>query len=274
MVKRGKCLLVLVLGLLMVMGTVVHAGQEINKKELEAKLSKIFGPVKVLGAIPSTRIPGMTEVVVQGSRGQQAVLFLAPDAEHFILGRYMDIETGQDQTKDLAYEKGVLPLPKGKEVKAAKISEIKFKDSPTFGNPKGVPVTVFFCPLCPYCIKTLKSLKPYADKGEILLRLKYFNVHGERGEKAEVEAECIRRNEKDPTAYWNYLFNDPHINFPKSQNCKQKEAIEKMLDRDREDGKKLGIRAVPTLIIGKELFTGAPNEVALKRIIDKKSNKK
>ena len=269
--KRVRCLAVLVLGLLLVWGAVVQAGQEINKKELEAKLSKIFGPVKVLGTIPSSRIPGVTEVVVQGSRGQQAVIFLAPDAKHFILGRYMELSTGKDQTKDLAYEKGILSLPKGKDVKT---KGIDFKDSPTFGNPKGVPVTVFFCPLCPYCIKTLKSLKPLADKGLIYLRLKYFNVHGERGEKAEVEAECIRRSEKDPQAYWNYLFKDPHLKFPRSEKCSQKEAIAKMLARDREDGKKLGIRAVPTLIIGKELFTGAPNEVALKKIIDKKSKEK
>jgi len=271
LVRRVKCLAMLVLGLLLVWGAVANAGKELNKKELEAKLSKIFGPVKVLGTIPSTRIPGMTEVVVQGSRGQQAVIFLAPDEKHFILGRYMELATGKDQTKDLAYEKGILSLPKGKEVKTKGIS---FKESPTFGNPKGVPVTVFFCPLCPYCIKTLKSLKPFADKGEIFLRLKYFNVHGERGEKAEVEAECIRRNEKDPSAYWNYLFNDPHLKFPRSEKCPQKKEIAEMLKRDREDGKNLGIRAVPTLIIGKELFTGAPNEVALKRIIDKKSEGK
>ena len=268
--KRGRLFLIVLAGLVLAWSSITLAGSQVNKKDLESKLSKIFGPVKVLGTIPSSRIPGMTEVVVQGSRGQQAVIFLAPDAKHFILGRYMDLATGKDQTKDLAYEKGILSLPKGKSIKAAGID---FKDSPTFGNPKGVPVTIFFCPLCPYCIKTLKSLKPFADKGEIFLRLKYFNVHGERGEKSEVEAECIRRSEKNPGAYWNYLFNNAHLQFPRSQNCTQKAAIDKMLQRDREDGKKLGIKAVPTLIIGEELFTGAPNEVALKRIIDKKSSK-
>ena len=270
MLKRFRLLLVVSLGLILTWSSLALAGSQVNNKNLEAELSKIFGPVKVLGTMPS-RIPGMTEVVVQGSRGQQAVIFLAPDQKHFILGRYMDLSTGKDQTKDLAYEKGFLKPPSGKEVD---ISSLNFKDSPTFGNTKGVPVTIFFCPLCPYCIKTLKTLKPYADNGKILLRLKYFNVHGERGEKAEIEAECIRRSNKDPEAYWNYLFKDPHISFPKSEKCPQKEAITKMLARDREDGKKLGVKAVPTLIIRKDLFTGAPNEVALKRIIDKKEKSK
>ena len=269
--RRGRLAVVLAIGLLLAWWTVASAGSGINNRDLEAKLSKIFGPVKVLGTIPSTRIPGMTEVVVQGSRGQQAVLFLTPDAKHFILGRYMELATGNDQTKDLAYEKGILSLPKGKKLKA---SGLDFKDSPTFGNPKGVPVTIFFCPLCPYCIKTLKNLKPLADEGKIYLRLKYFNVHGARGENAEIEAECIRRQDKNPKEYWNYLFNNPHLEFPRSKKCPQKDVILKMLERDRKDGEKVGVRAVPTLIIGKELFTGAPNGVALKKIIDKEGKKR
>lgn len=261
---RGKG--ILLMGFFMLL--LVHsswASEPLSKADVYKALSKIGVKGIEIVALEPSPVKGLTMVFIKSSQGRMGTFLLTEDGQYLISGRMLDLnQGGKDLAEAIGIEKGYFPMPKGRDVNVA----LDLKGSPSFGPAKAPQVIVYFDPLCPYCLRELSDLRKLAIKGEIHLILKYFIVHGERAKEIAVNSECVRRRVGNE-AYWRLVFaKGKGISEKGTKGC-NKESIAKLIDRDSNEAKRLGVRGTPASIIKNRLYVGYQgSEIIEKLIVD------
>jgi len=243
----------------------------LTKIDIEKALSKIGAKNIQIIALEPSPIKGLTIVYIRTPQGRSGAFLITNDTHYLIPGRILDLtKNGEDLTTQIGIKKGYFPIPKGKAVSL----KPDIKNSPSFGSPEAPQVIVYFDPLCPFCLRELSDMKKLAAEGKIHLVLKYFIVHGEKAKEIAIKEECLRRK-KGEKAYWKALLKGGKGISDKDIKGCDRDSVAKLIERDSQEAKKIGLRGTPTSIINGKLYVGYQgSEMIKKLIVDTKDSKR
>ncbi len=165
-------------------------------------------------------------------------------------------------------------------------SKISLEGEPILGDPDA-PVTVvsyedFFCP---YCGRFANNVVPeivsdYVESGDVKIVYKHMPVVG--GDKPALAAACVA--EQDHDAFWDYkdaLFENQNqykalarneeqlqeeltslagevgVDTDQFTTCYENEEAMDQVQDDFEEGRAIGARGTPTIVVGDEMVRGA-----------------
>jgi protein-disulfide isomerase len=242
--------------------------------------------IKVLNVEPSV-IQGVAKVRVewkQNGYGKRFDLYVTNDGKYVFMGPIVPINSNLAQVstgeEDFVDEK-----------------MINTQDSPAIG-PKDAPVRIveFSDFQCPYCKKLADELDPILQKykGKIRLTFKHFPLPFHPWAKdASIAAICAYKQK--PEAFWDFykyyyghqqeitaknvkeksieLAEKIGLDLKKFKKCLNDPATEQILQKDQLDGRKLQVRATPTLYINGLYIPGAIPQQQLESIIQKNLKK-
>ncbi len=242
--------------------------------------------IKVL-LITDSPIPGVATVRIewrQGGYGKRFNLYVTNDGKYIFMGPIVpanaDLQSISTGEEDFVDE-----------------NMLNIKNAPTIG-PENAPVRIveFADFQCPYCGKMYHELEPLLKKynGKIRFTFKQFPLPFHPwAMKAAVAAQCAYK--QNPKAFWdfyNYFFQNQQAITPKNveekalevakksglnisefKKCMKDPAVEKEIQASMEDGKKVQVRATPTLFINGRYIPGAIPADQLEKIIQEELKK-
>ncbi len=242
--------------------------------------------IKVL-KISKSVIPGVAKVRVewkQGGYGKRFNLYVTNDGKYIFMGPIVaanaNLNSITTEEEDFVDEK-----------------MINTKGAPSIG-PDNAPVRIveFADFECPYCGKMYGEMKQILEKykGKVKFTFKQFPLPFHPwAKKAAIIAQCAF--EQNPNAFWdfyNFFYGNQRditlknidtksfeeakkagLNLAKFKKCLKNPLTEKAIEESMQDGKKVQVRATPTIFINGRYIPGAIPISQLEKIIQEELNK-
>jgi protein-disulfide isomerase len=180
----------------------------------------------------------------------------------------------------------------------AKISQVKIEGAPFIGNP-GAPVVIaewfdYQCPACKYADQRLITplVDDYVKKGKVKIVFKDFSFLGKDSQTIAITARAVWEAYPDKYYEWHkVMFNNQgqentgwatkeviinlmekvagiDVNLIDELIAKNSDKYQALVDADREEGIKLGVKATPTFVYADVIESGVPQYSNFKSTVD------